>query len=132
MKKLIYLASICLFLFSCDKKYLAKDNVIYLGRVNLNYDSPMKFEGEFRADDSNKDKKGYKFTLINDSSSFVIYYNHDKTRKEITGYFYGEFNTMRFLKGEKIGEDFIFEIIDQDSPGTTYLQFGSIYLTQKK
>jgi len=92
----------------------------------------MKIEGEFRADDSNKDKKGCKFILINDSLSFVIYYNYDQRRKEITGYFYGEFNTLRFLKGEKIGEEFIFEIIDQDSPGTTYLQFGSIYLTPKK
>jgi hypothetical protein len=65
----------------------------------------------------------------------LVEVSYDKNSNKLIGTFNETYNYYWYypkIRGKKIGDDFTFEMADQNSSGITYLQFGSIYLTPKK
>jgi len=135
MKKLIYLASICLFLFSCHKE-LSNDGDIYLGEIYYKSSTYFDSQGEFVFRASKKHDSPNIFSLQNDTISLDINIEYDKKTKEIIGSFKDIYiNVVYTLRGKKIGSDFILgifylDIANENSEGFNQ-KLGSIYLTPK-
>lgn len=135
MKQLFYLIFTCLFLFSCHKK-LAKDGVIYVGKIHYNSSTYFDGQGEFIFHTLKENDSQNTFSLLNDTISLNINIEYDKKTKEIIGSFKDIYiNVAYTLRGKKIGSDFILgifylDIANENSDGFNQ-KLGSIYLTPK-